>query len=184
MMVLFSEQKPLFSVGNSVDNLDGEYKYTTYLSRYEFDNPLSPHADYFVYDNGRDLTIVNVSTATIAKSFPLTGMPIKFWWNDAGRDCVIGVEVSGKERDTWKKTYDYYLYQSGEGTLRKLSGTSPISSVEKVANLAASGQAVGSSLCWIPDTHTTRLGCSTRTLGVPYGWSVKSRKSKMGIRLH
>ena len=27
-----------------------------------------------------------------------------------------------KERDTWKKTYDYYLYQSGEGTLRKLFG--------------------------------------------------------------
>jgi hypothetical protein len=33
---------------------------------------------------------------------------------------VIGVEVSGKERDTWKKTYDYYLYQSEEETLRKL----------------------------------------------------------------
>lgn len=128
------EIKTLFSVGHSVDNLDGEYEYTTYLSRYEFDNPLSPHADYFVYGNGRDLMIVNLSTATIAKSFPLTGMPIKFWWDDAGRNCVIGVEVSEKEtyrdyvtgvmkeRNTWKKTYDYYLYQSEEGTLRKLFG--------------------------------------------------------------
>lgn len=129
-----SEQKPLFSVGHSVDNLDGGYKYTSYLSRYEFDNPLSPHADYFVYGNSRDLTIVNISTATIAKSFPLTGMPIKFWWDDAGRNCVIGVEVSQKEtyrdcvtgvmkeRNTWKKTYDYYLYQREEGRLRKLFG--------------------------------------------------------------
>jgi hypothetical protein len=49
-------------------------------------------------------------------------MPIKFWWSDAGRDCVIGVEVSGKGRDTWKKTYDYYLYQIEEGTLKKLFG--------------------------------------------------------------
>lgn len=119
---IVSEEKTLFSVGHPVDNYHGEYEYTTYCSRYEFDNPLSPHADYFVYGNGRDLRIVNLSTSTIAKSFPLTGMPIKFWWNDAGRDCVIGVEVSGKGRDTWKKTYDYYLYQSEEGTLRKLFG--------------------------------------------------------------
>lgn len=131
---IVSERKTLFSVGYPFDNIDGEYKYTTYLSRYEFDNPLYPHADYFVYGNGRDLMIVNLSTATIAMSFPLDGMPIKFWWDDAGRDCVIGVEVSEKEtyrdcvtgvmkeRNSWKKTYDYYLYQSEEGTLRKLFG--------------------------------------------------------------
>lgn len=117
-----SEEKTLFSVGHPVDNLVGEYKYSIYLSRYEFDNPLSPHADYFVYGNGRDLRIVNLSTSTIAKSFPLTGMPIKFWWNDAGRDCVIGFEVSGKGRDAWKKTYDYYLYQGEEGRLTKVFG--------------------------------------------------------------
>jgi hypothetical protein len=89
-----------------------------------------------VYGNGDNLTIVNLSTATTVKSFPLIGMPIKFWWDDAGRDCVIGVEVSEKEtyrdcvtgvmkeRNTrgYGKTYDYYLYQSEEGTLRKLFG--------------------------------------------------------------
>jgi len=113
---IVSEEKTLFSVGHPVENLRGEYKYTVYCSRYEFDNPLSPHADYFVYGNGRDLTIVNLSASTIAKSFQLIGMPIQFWWDDAGRDCVIGVEAS----DKW--TYHYYLYQSEEGTLKKLSG--------------------------------------------------------------
>jgi hypothetical protein len=109
------ELKTLFSAGN----LEGDYDYAYHLSRYEFDNPLSPHADYFFYKNGGNLTIVNLSTATIEKSFPLPGIPIKFWWDGAGRDCVIGV---GEEKGTHlnRPSYHYYLYQRGRGTLTNL----------------------------------------------------------------
>ena len=107
------ELKTLFSAGN----LDGAYDYAYLLPQYEFNNPLSPHADYFVYGNGRNLTIVNLSTATIEKSFPLIGVPIKFWWDDAGRDCVIGVM---KKTGEYKCTYHYYLYQREGGTLANL----------------------------------------------------------------
>ncbi len=112
-----SELRTLFSAGN----LDGAYDYAYHLSGYgyEFNNPLSPHADYFVYRNGRSLTIVNLFTATIEKSFPLLGMPIKFWWDDAGRNCVIGL---GEEKGTHynRPPYHYYLYQREGGTLTNL----------------------------------------------------------------
>jgi len=109
------ELKTLFSVGN----LDGAYDYAYHLSRYEFDNPLSPNAEYFVYRNGRNLTIANLSTATIEKSFPLNGMPFRFWWNDAGRNCVIEVgEGNGTHQN--RPPYHYYLYQRERGTLTNL----------------------------------------------------------------
>jgi hypothetical protein len=70
-----------------------------------------------VYGNGRNLTIVNLSTATIEKSFPLIGMPTKFWWDDMGSNCVIGVM---EKKGDYKCAYHYYLYQRERGTLTNL----------------------------------------------------------------
>ena len=85
---------------------------------FAFNNPLSPNAHFFVYANSGSLTIVNLSTATIEKSFPLIGTPITFWWDDASRNLVIGVQ---RKKDSYSYTHHYYLYQRERGTLTALA---------------------------------------------------------------
>ena len=85
---------------------------------FAFSNPLSPNAHFFVYANSGSLMIVNLSTATIEKSFPLIGTPITFWWDDASRNLVIGVQ---RKKDSYSYTHHYYLYQRERGTLTAIA---------------------------------------------------------------
>jgi hypothetical protein len=116
--------EPLFSVGDLRD-ADGRLAYHypgLYGSGgYKFNNPLSPNAQFFVYGDGQDLKIVNLSIATIEKSFPLTGTPIIFWWDDGSSNLLIGVHKKKKGKYGYSgDTHHYYLYQQESGTLTNL----------------------------------------------------------------
>lgn len=130
--------EPLCSVGDLRDT-DGRLAYhypgLHDSGGYKFNNPLSPNAQFFVYGDGQNLTIVNLSTATIEKSFPLTGKPIKFWWDDGSSNLLIGVQKKKEGKYGYTgHTHHYYLYQRESGTLtniiNRLEDTSQFSPYE------------------------------------------------------
>lgn|GEM_PF-4540101 len=113
------ELKTLFSAGHLLDADDRAYHYCGLSGGgFEFNNPISPNSKYFVYGNGSNLTIVNLSTAAIEKSFPLDGLPISFWWDDGSGNLVIGVQ---KKKDRYEYTHHYYLYQLERGLLTNIA---------------------------------------------------------------
>ena len=132
-----NERKTLFSVGDLRDT-DGRLAYhypgLSGSGGFKFNNPLSPNAQFFVYGTGQNLTIVNLSTATIEKSFPLTGTPIKFWWDDGSSNLLIGVQKKKKREYIEDTHHYYYLYQRESGTLtniiNRLEDTSQFSPYE------------------------------------------------------
>lgn len=111
--------KPLLQGGYLRDAGSHAYHYCGLSAGgFAFNNPLSPNARFLVYAESGSLIILDLSTASIENSFPLLGTPIAFWWDDASRNVVIGVQ---RKQDSYSHTHHYYLYQREKGTLTPLA---------------------------------------------------------------
>ena len=112
------EMKLLFSAGRLAD----AYQYDYHLDG-AFDNPLSPKADRFLYGDRGSLTAVNLASPAIKKSFPVLGLPVRFWWNDAGNKCVVE-SMEGTNTGYENPPYHYYLYRTDNAALTLLASQS------------------------------------------------------------
>jgi len=117
------EPKFIFSAGK----LDGaeQYAYHFYGSGNGFNNPLSPRADKFLYGDRGSLTAVNLASAGAKKSFPVLGLPVRFWWDEAGKKCLVE-SMEGTGTGYSNPPYHYYLYRT-EGAALTLIASQAVS---------------------------------------------------------